>query len=235
MVVDQHQSAEAAGFLPDDYVAMRRERRWNVLAASLFVLVISGVAIAFVATDRNWREVKATQREVHHQFDLASSRILEMESYEARVQSMLEKANTAIGLLDTAPKSILLASFMSCMPDGVSLRLIRYESSPIQPVRATVAAARSLGGENDPSPQPLEPRFWASHMVLEGVAESDQHVSAFMNALVDFPLLEHVRLAFSRQLDVDGAPVREFKITIDGDPKADVRTMRLAQHEETTP
>lgn len=235
MVVLQQHSTESVGFLPDDYVAMRRERRWNILASSLFALVIGGVAIAYVATDRNWRDVKATQGEVHHQFGLASDRIIKMESYEARIQSMLEKAHTAIGLLDTAPKSMLLASFMTCMPDGVSLRLIRYESWPIQPMPTAVAAARSLGGKNELSPEPLVPRFWASQMELEGVAESDQHVSAFMNALVSLPVLKRVRLEFSRQQDVDGTSVREFKITIEGDPRADVRTIQFAQHEEATP
>ena len=231
---ESHQYTEAVGFLPADYVAMRRERRWNVVALALFGLVMGGIAVAFFATDRNWREVRATQEEVHRQFEHAGGQILAMEAYEARVQSMLFKANTAIGLLDTAPKSILLAEIVNRMPEGVSLSRWSFQSAPMHPTRAAVPAARSLGDEPEEIEEQFTPRFWTSSMELEGVAKTDQHVSVFINALVELSLFKHVRLEFSRQNELDGLPVREFKITIEGNPMADVRTMNMASVSEET-
>lgn len=234
IVFQDREYTEAVGFLPADYVEMRRERRWNVVALTLFGLVMGGIAVAFFATDRNWREVRATQQEVHRQFEYAGDQILAMEAYEARVQSMLFKANTAIGLLDTAPKSILLSEIVNRMPEGVSLSRWSFQSAPMHPMRATVLAVRSLRAEPETTNEQFTPRFWTSSMELEGVAKTDQHVSVFINALVELSLLKHVRLEFSRQNELDGVSVREFKITIEGDPMADVRTMNMASVLEET-
>ena len=74
-----------AGFLPEDYVQERRERRTNLIAVVLFVLVMVGVATAFMVTDRNWNEVREARRTVNTQFKLASDQIAAMEAYEQRV------------------------------------------------------------------------------------------------------------------------------------------------------
>lgn len=223
---------EAVGFLPEDYVAERRERRTNVIALALFGTVMVGIAIAFFATDRNWRDVQATRREVHRQFEHASDRIHSMEAYEAHLEAMILKANTAVGLLDAVPKSILLAEIVDRMPDGVSLTRLHFDSAPVTVARNSTPARRSLGEADAVDAAPGGPKVWASDMVLEGLAHSDHDVSVFMNRLVELALVQHVRLEFSREKEIDGEFQREFRITMEGAPGADVRALALASERE---
>jgi hypothetical protein len=105
-----------SGFLPDDYVAKRAERRMTVLAVTLFVLVMFGVTTAFWVTQRNWTGVRSARAAVNQRFVAAADRIAEMDAYEMRVSRMVDKAHVAVGLVDTVPRSNLLAELVRQMP-----------------------------------------------------------------------------------------------------------------------
>ena len=68
----QKETEESVGFLPEEYLVKRRERRTNVMAIALFITVMSSVAIAFVVTDRNWQDVRTARVVVNEQFALAT-------------------------------------------------------------------------------------------------------------------------------------------------------------------
>jgi hypothetical protein len=87
------ETEESLGFLPEEYLVKRRERRTNVMAVALFITVMASVAIAFVVTDRNWHDVRSARVMVNDQFVLATDQITAMEAYEVRVGKMLEKGN----------------------------------------------------------------------------------------------------------------------------------------------
>ena len=235
MSTKQEQS-EVKGFLPEEYLVQRRERRTNVLSVGLFVLVMAGVAIAFVVTDRNWNEIRNARSEVNHQFELATDQINAMEAYENRVSMMLEKAHVAVGLLDTVPKSILLAEIIARMPEGLGMLRLHYETSEIKAARAKTPAVRSISARETQAqkevPRTREPRMWNATLVIEGIAPTDQEVSRFMDALVELELMRRVRLEYSREKELNDMAMREFKITMVGDPHADVRRMAEAWEDD---
>lgn len=229
--------SEVKGFLPEEYLVQRRERRTNVLSIGLFVLVMAGVAIAFVVTDRNWNGIRNARNEVNMQFELATDQIKAMESYEDRVTQMLEKAHVAVGLLDTVPKSILLAEIIARMPEGLGMLRLHYQSTEIKPARVNAPAVRSISAKsNSPakeaSKKTREPRRWNTKIEIEGLSPTDQEVSRFMDALVELDLMRRVRLEYSREKEIDDRLMREFRITMAGDPKADVRHMVAAEEDD---
>jgi Tfp pilus assembly protein PilN len=226
---------EVKGFLPEEYLVQRRERRTNVLSVGLFVLVMAGVAIAFVVTDRNWNGVRNSRNEVNKQFELATDQIKAMEAYEVRVAQMIDKAHVAVGLLDTVPKSILLAEIIARMPEGLGMLRLHYQSTEIKPVRAKTPALRSISARADQAEEgkkAREPRRWDTSLLIEGLAPTDQEVSRFMDALVELDLMRRVRLEFSREKEIDDVAMREFRITMVGNPQADVRHMASAEGDE---
>ncbi|MCH2161152.1 MAG: hypothetical protein MK085_04680 [Phycisphaerales bacterium] len=224
----QHGEFQASGFLPDDYLQKRRERRTHAIGIVLFVLVMVGVATAFMVTDRNWNEVRDARQVVNTQFKLASDQIAAMEAYEHRVAQMVEKAHVAVGLIDSVPKSNLLADIVARMPEGLSLVRFHYDTEELKPARSRGPGVRTLAGASstgDPASTPDRPtvRKWHSAIEIEGLSPTDQEVSRFIDALLDLELVRRVRLEFTREQVIDGIPMREFRIVMSGDPDADIR------------
>ena len=231
------ESQESVGFLPEEYLVKRRERRTNVMAVALFITVMASVAIAFVVTDRNWHDVRTARVMVNEQFVLASDQIEAMEAYEVRVGKMLEKAHVAVGLLDAVPKSILIAEVIRRMPDGLSFLRFDFKTSEIKSVRPKAPAVRSIASsssraEGKEENTTYEPRRWKSQVEIEGLAPTDQEVSRFMDAMVDLKLISRVRLEYSREKEIGDQVMREYRIVMTIGPSADVRQMAQVVEEE---
>jgi hypothetical protein len=224
------ETEESLGFLPEEYLVKRRERRTNVMAVALFITVMASVAIAFVVTDRNWHDVRSARVMVNDQFVLATDQITAMEAYEVRVGKMLEKAHVAVGLLDAVPKSILIAEVIRRMPDGLSLLRFEYKTNEMKSARPKAPAVRSIASSKSRTVEEEkdvehEPRRWRSQVEIEGLAPTDQEVSRFMDAMVDLKLMSRVRLEYSREKEIGEQVMREYRIVMTIGPNADVRQM----------
>ena len=84
-----------------------------------------------------------------------------------------------------------------------------------------------------PEEKPGRPdvRRWNSTIEIEGLSPSDQEVSRFIDAMVDLSLVKRVRLEYSREQEIDGHPMREFRIVMSGDPDGDIRRLVMAGEE----
>lgn len=220
------------GFLPDDYVQARAERRSNILAVVLFAVVMGGVALAYLVTDRTWTDVASAQQDVNQRFDAAGDRISEMTAYETRVTQMVDKAHIAVGLLDTVPRSNLVAEIVGRMPDALSLTRFKLGTTEIKPPRdkpsavATLSTRQSSRSQTAPAPEAAprpEPRRWATSIEIEGLAPSLEEVSLFIDALVDVDLFRRVRLDHSLEMEIDERNMRGFRILFELEPEADIR------------
>ena len=227
---------EPSGSLPEEYLRKRKEQRANFISIVLFVLVMGGVATAFVVTNRNWNEVREARETVNNQFNLAGDQIASMNAYETRVNQMIDKAHVAVGLLDSVPKSNLVAEIVSRMPEGMSMIRFGYSTEEIKPVRARETGVRTISSGNQPAKPEEKPgrpdvRRWNSTIEIEGLSPSDQEVSRFIDAMVDLSLVKRVRLEYSREQEIDGHPMREFRIVMSGDPDGDIRRLVMAGEE----
>ena len=231
-----NKTPEQTGFLPDDYVKGRAERRTNIFAITLFVVVMGGVALAYVATDRTWNDVRAARAAVNQRYQDAGARIEEMKAYEERVARIVDKAHIAVGLLDAVPRSNLLAEIVGRMPDTLSLTRFNLETTELKKPKEKPAAVASIStrgnakkktDEPEATPRP-EPRRWATTVELEGLAPTLEEVSLFIDALVSVDVFRRVRLDHTRQVEIDDRGMREFRVLFELDPDADIRRIDVA-------
>jgi hypothetical protein len=205
------------------------------MAIALFVVVMGGVALAYLATDRTWNDVRAARAAVNQRYQDAGARIEEMKAYEERVARIVDKAHIAVGLLDAVPRSNLLAEIVGRMPDTLSLTRFNLETTEIKAPKekpAAVASISTRGGakkatEPETKPRP-EPRRWATTVELEGLAPTLEEVSLFIDALVSVDVFRRVRLDHTRQVEIDDRGMREFRVLFELDPDADIRRVDAA-------
>ena len=60
---------------------------------------------------------------------------------------------------------------------------------------------------------------------MVGVAPTDLEVSRYMSELNNYPLLRDVTLNYSEEREIESRIMREFKIRMRFDPRADVRSV----------
>jgi Tfp pilus assembly protein PilN len=230
-----NKTSEQTGFLPDDYVKGRAERRSNIIAITLFVVVMGGVALAYVTTDRTWNDVRAARAAVNQRYQDAGARIEEMKAYEERVARIVDKAHIAVGLLDAVPRSNLLAEIVGRMPETLSLTRFNLETTEIKAPKEKPAAVASISTRGaakkteqpEAKPRP-EPRRWNTTVELEGLAPTLEEVSLFIDALVSVDVFRRVRLDHTRQVEIDERGMREFRVLFELDPDADIRRIDAA-------
>lgn len=229
-----------SSLIPEEYVSDRRELRRTVLGVALFVVVMTGVIGAFFVTNRQWDSIRARQAEVEHSFDDVSQKIARMEELRSARDDLVERAELASALVARVPRSTLLAGLVDRMPPRVSwtkLDLVSKEiREPIQRVDAkndrlkprgpTPAPVRSKGGsasaEDDGRPKP---KRYRTSVVLLGLAPDEVDVSMYVAALQGFRMLKSVMPDSTETIELDGIPMRKFKITMELDPDANASSL----------
>src|SRR5262245_59000509 len=108
-------------FLPEDYLLRKKERRSNMIALTLFCVVMFGASGGFLMTNRQWTDVAARQAKINAEYTAESKKIDEFNALEAQRKEMLEKAEITAALIEHVPRSILLAEIINRMPEQLNL------------------------------------------------------------------------------------------------------------------
>ena len=224
-----------ASFLPEDYLAQKAERRTNLICLTLFVVVMIAVFGAFLVTNRQWTHVKRSQEAVNVRYREAAQQIQGLTKLEAQREQMLEKAQLAAALVERVPRSILLAELINRMPDRMTLTNFELQSTQIRTARTkgtnkrgarrgSVRRARTRQQVKAETPKAKPPRYQVK-LTMMGTAPTDREVARFMSELNHYSLLSSVTLEFSEEREIDGRVMRRFKIHMELDPNADVRSV----------
>ena len=182
-----------ASFLPEDYIEERAERRTNLISLILFGVVMIAVFAAFLVTNREWTQVRASQEAINSQYQLAARQIDELTQLEQQKEQMLNKAELAAALVERVPRSILLAELINRMPPRLSLLKFELKSEKVRVPRALPnnrRRGRSAGPKRAPTraqassePEKIEIPRRVVTVSMVGVAPTDLEVSRFMAAL----------------------------------------------------
>lgn len=220
-------------FLPEDYLEERAERRTNVISLILFGVVMIAVFAAFLVTNREWTQVRASQEAINSQYQLAARQIDELTQLEQQKEQMLNKAELAAALVERVPRSILLAELINRMPPRLSLLEFELKSEKVRAPRALPNSrrrGRHTGPKRAPTreqasaaPEKIQPPRHVVTISMVGVAPTDLEVSRFIAALTSYSLLTDVTLEYSKEREVDDRMMRQFSIKMKLDSKADVR------------
>ncbi len=222
-----------ASFLPEDYLAQKAERRTNLICLTLFVVVMIAVFGAFLVTNRQWTHVKRSQEAVNGRYREAAQQIQGLTKLENQREQMLEKAHLAAALVERVPRSILLAGLINRMPDRMTLTSFELQSNQIRTPRTvapnrrgarSVRRARTRQQAKVATPKAKPPRYQVK-LTMTGTAPTDLEVSHFMSELNRYSLLSSVTLDYSEEKEINDRLMRRFKIHMELDPNADVRSV----------
>jgi Tfp pilus assembly protein PilN len=222
-----------SSFLPEDYLARKSERRTNVISLTLFVIVMLGVFLAFLFTNRKWTQVKNAQTTINARYLKAADEIKELTELEEQKDEMLQKADLAAALVETVPRSILLAELINRMPDRLSLLEFDLTSEKAKTPVTRVEPTQTSGRLSPTRPmtreealdvkKKIEPPRYNVSITLVGAAPTDLEVSRYLAELNAYPLLNNVTLEYSEEKEIEEQLLRQFEIKMRLDPDADVR------------
>ena len=207
-------------FVPDDYVQSNESRRTNLMCLVLFAVLMVALGGSFMTIKIRQRALGGKEKLVNAKMAQAQEAIKQFEALQVRRKAMMKTALTTAELLESVPRSILLASLTNNLPAGVSLlrlKLIQKEPKKSRQVRTSANKYQAAQAEKAAAAQPKVSRekMLETHIDIEGIAPSDHQVAAYIERLNSSNLLDSVTFVESkeRNLDTVGTMFRQFKLT----------------------
>ena len=204
-------------FVPDDYIQNNESRRTNIMYLILFGLVMSGLAGAFATIKIRQHAVAAKERLVSERLTKANDLIEQFDQLQQKRNEMMKTALATAGLLEPVHRSVILASLTNNLPPGTSL--LKLEIDQEEPSKTIAQSGRqtryqqavtNTGTEEFFSPEKL----LETSINIEGMAQSDMQVAAYIKNLGASPLFDDVALIESKEEKTrDEAKFRRFKLS----------------------
>ncbi len=229
---------DAAGFLPKEYVERRTEAKFYIIVFLLFVVVMAGVAGAFLVTQRRWSEVRQAQAGIHEVFEEEQVKLEQLRALEGQRSDMLEKARVTSALLEPIPRSVLMAELVGRLPENVTLFTVSLEServreTPVAPRSGTTAQTGTLtGGTNPQAKPPVQVPKFKYLLTIDGVSTDNKLVADYLESLHASPLFAHVELEHIETKMISSEAYRGFRMTAELREDADARAVAEAQEVE---
>jgi len=201
-------------FVPDDYVQNNESSRTNLMYLVLFAVVMSGLGGSFVTIKTRQRALKAQEQLVNKKLARAQEAIQQFEQLQARRRTMMKTALTTAELLESVPKSVLLASLTNNLPPGVSLISLKLIQKEPRSAAAATPTSKYQKTRTEDSPSQAGPRekLLETHIDIAGLAPSDRQVAAYIQSLSCSSLLDGVTLVESKEHKIDDAVFRKFRL-----------------------
>jgi Tfp pilus assembly protein PilN len=217
-----------SSFLPEDYVTKKADVRSNMICLGLFVVVMFGVASAFLVTNRQWASVKDEHKAINAAYESEAKKIEQLKSLESQRESMLERAEITVALVEKSPRSVMMASLVTSMPEGVTLLEAELASKRVTaPVSQKAAEVKSLSGSKKSSkksskssksktetpepPKPQAPKFETT-LRLTGVATANEQIADYVTKLKLCDTLEAVELTYIKETIMAEMTLRKFQV-----------------------
>lgn len=228
----------SSSFLPKDYVRGKQEMRFVAITVSLFIIVMLAVVGAFLVTNSRWSSVREQQKGIAGEYESESAKLEQLRQLETQREEMLSKARITTALLETAPRSVLLAEIVTSLPEEATLlqaRLVskRAKQSPVAAAAQDAGKAKTGSrskGKAEPAPPPvvLPPKFDYT-LTITGVAPTNNQVADYLRRLQESPLLQKVELAYIEETKLEDLQLRRFEIVAQLPEDADARKVDQAE------
>ncbi len=212
-------------FVPDDYINNNETRRTNLLYVGLSVIVMVALSGSFVTIKIRQRALNIKEKLIQSKLDRAKGDIKKFEELQSKFRLMSKTALTTTELLETLPRSVLLASLTNNLPEGVSLlrlKLIQKKPKKI-PRSGTTSKYESAKnkGAADQNTQSKE-KLLETHIDIEGISPTDLQVASYIEQLSCSALIDNVSLVESKEFKrrisagtkpaASDTPLRQFKL-----------------------
>ena len=200
-------------FLPDDYVKRRKARQANLLCALIGAggLLIVGATVG--VTVIRAIGMAAARAAIDRQYEEASLKIKDLERLEERKAGLLHKADLSAALLERVPRSHILGRLTNLLPEETSLTSLSMEPHEMRvetPTPVPETKQKKGKGKKRKAPTQTETRF---RFRLDGLAQTDVQVAAYIGRLASDPLFDSVDLQFSEDFPYqEGVTMRRFQL-----------------------
>jgi Tfp pilus assembly protein PilN len=231
---------EHVNFLPEDYVQRKDRRRTLAAGASLTLAVAAALGLGILRISASLRSAERCHADVMRDYNEAAERFADVCRQHESQQKIIQQAATAAALVDSLPRSNVVAELTNCLPAGASLIDLTVESRPrAQPTPAIATAfdlkKSALKDRQAPEPMALAEGTAADVSVkITGLAETDVQVARYLSQLNGSPLFQDVSLLISESYAPPGrksAPLRRFQIQMT--LKADAKLRPKSARDET--
>lgn len=212
---------ELHGFLPDDYVELKAQRRTNLLWALVFLVVAGGIGWAYFIAQNKVHRAEAENRSVTEEYAAASKPIDQFRKLQEEQQKLNRQAELAHSLVEKVNRSNVLAELSNALPARVYLSDLSLEAvkhGAVAP-KATVSRGVSL-------PEPIQ---YDVTLRISGFAQTDKLVVDYMNALSRSPLFKDVQFNNTEASVYKDQKMRSFQLEMVIDPAADTRATAAMQ------
>ncbi len=213
-------------FIPEDYVLSSQIRRTNLISLVLFLLVMAVLGGSFVSIKVKQRVLDERERMVNEKMARTKQAIEQFEQLQEKRKAMMKTAWTIADLLESVPRSLLLASLTNNLPAGVSLHQLKLVQKKPKDLAAgqRVGVSTAVGGmadavkyqavqaQNSLGQKASPEKLLETHIDIEGVAGSDLQVAAYIERLTGSSLLDNVTLVESKEQKVKNVTLRQFKL-----------------------
>lgn len=217
-------------FVPEDYVQSSESRRTNLMYLVLFAVVMAVLGGSFVTIKVRQRALNAKEKLTNEKMVLAREAIRQFEELQIKRKAMMKTALLTTELLESVPRSVVLASLTNNLPSGVSfLRLSLVQKEPKRTSRMVSAGRYQSGKARKTAAQPNvsrggsgfagglqnvnRERLLETHIKIEGVAPSDLQVAMYIKQLSNSSLLDNVALVESKEHKAGDTTLRRFKLS----------------------
>jgi Tfp pilus assembly protein PilN len=205
-------------FVPDDYIRSNESRRTNLMYLVLLVVVMAGLGGSFVTIKIRQRLLSAREKLVNAKMSQVKGAIKQFEELQTKRKVIVETALTTAELLESVPRSVLLASLTNNLPTGVSfLRLKLVQKEPKSSSRVAVTNKyKQARAKKTTTAQPKVSRekLLETYIDIEGIAPSDLQVAAYIEQLsASGGLLDDVALVQSKEHKIEDTTFRQFRLT----------------------
>ena len=211
-------------FLPADYVCVRTTRFSNNWLRVVFVTAVSLMVVGWLAQMHSLRQLTARRSLLQQQTDELLSKLGSPEVLRRELKLVESRSRLLDALRLNVPPSRWLSAVVQSLPSQVSLKEMRSNWEEFAEPSARAAATRN--GSPTPKVQVGEPierdleRLAMSAerqllvISLSGIADDDQAVSGFLNALQRTNLFDRVQLLFTDQHGQGAGAQRSFALRL---------------------
>jgi Tfp pilus assembly protein PilN len=227
-------NTSAGGFLPEDYVRSRAEKRASLLTLVLFGVVMFAVAGAFFVTNRQWIDVRTEQQAINAEYTREAQKIEQLKALEKQKAEMLAKAELTTALIERIPRSLLTAELVTRMPEEITLLSMELKSkrvmsaappAQVQPAAGSLMRTGKGTAGAEPAPVRVSAPKYEYNLTVTGVSQKNNDIADYLASLKQSPLLEGVDLTYIKPTKISDIELRRFELVARLRADADARSV----------
>lgn len=209
-------ATEMQGFLPDDYLEFRMQRRTNILWALVFLVVAGSIGWAYLIAQRKVHQAEETNRQIKEEYAAQTKSIDLFKKLQDEQARLNTKAEMVGSLGERVNRSNILAELSNRLPNGVSLTDLALEGRRKGETARANTDRAVVAGQS-------KPVLYDVNLKLHGLAYTDRQVTEYMSSLEQCPLFKEVVFEMIDETVYKEVKLRQFELSIAIDPAADTR------------